>query len=76
MEPWYKKKSLSIKRNMVFLQDNAPSHAAKKTVGYLMKVGFKIQRLMKWPACSPDLNPIENPWNILNRKMYEGGRQF
>jgi len=31
---------------------------------------------MRWPAKSPDLNPIENLWGILAYKVYEHGRQF
>ena len=31
---------------------------------------------MEWLACSPDLNPIENLWGILSRKVYENGKQF
>ena len=31
---------------------------------------------MKWPARSPDLNPIENIWGIMARDVYRSGRQF
>ena len=31
---------------------------------------------MLWPACSPHLNPIENFWSILKRKIYEDGKQY
>ena len=31
---------------------------------------------MKWPACSPDLNPIEIIWSVLKRQVYRDGSQF
>ena len=32
--------------------------------------------MMPWPAYSPDLNPIENLWEIMTQHVYAGGRQF
>ena len=31
---------------------------------------------MEWPPNSPDLNPIENMWSIIKRKVYANGKQF
>ena len=31
---------------------------------------------MDWPALSPDLNPIENLWGIVVRKVYDQGKKY
>ena len=31
---------------------------------------------MDWPALSPDLNPIENLWDIVARQVYGQGKQY
>ena len=74
--PWYKTQPLSFKRKAILMHDGAPSHSAKKTVAFLSQHGFKEDRLMKWPANSSDLNPIENLWSVLKRRIYQDGRQF
>ena len=46
--------------NLVFMQDNAPGHAARVTMQELEERGIHV---IKWVPFSPDLNPIEALWN-------------
>uniref|UniRef100_I3JDK3 Calpain catalytic domain-containing protein n=1 Tax=Oreochromis niloticus TaxID=8128 RepID=I3JDK3_ORENI len=73
---WYRKKSASFKKNMIFMQDNAPSHASKYSTVWLARKGIKEEKLMTWPPCSPDLNPIENLWSIIKCEIYKEGKQY
>uniref|UniRef100_A0A914DTN0 Uncharacterized protein n=1 Tax=Acrobeloides nanus TaxID=290746 RepID=A0A914DTN0_9BILA len=61
------------RKNLVFQQDNASIHTSRETLGWLAS---KNVTLLKWPACSPDLNPIENLWGIIVRHLYANNRQF
>ena len=60
------KKAFNSKTNFTLMQDNAPPH----TSNYATKF-FKTQRIpvMKWPPSSPDLNPIENIWDIIDDRL-------
>lgn len=56
-----------------FLQDNASIHVSHETVAWLNQ--NDIYRVPH-PAISPDLNPCENVFGYMSRKVYENGRQF
>ena len=65
--PLLEDQSLSLRKKIMFMPDNAPSHSAKATTQYLASLGFKNNNLMIWPPNAPDLNAIENFWSIIKR---------
>ena len=76
LEPWLDDLPLLLRRNLIFMHDNAPSHSARATKEFLASLGIHGEKLMDWPPCSPDLNPIENFWAIIKRNVYADGQQF
>ena len=51
---------------LIFQQDLAPAHTAKCINTWFNDNGITV---LDWPANLPDLNPIENLWGIVKRKM-------
>jgi transposase len=49
-----------------FLYYGAPFHTSKKVKDFLKDEDMEV---MDWLGNSPDLNPIENVWNIMKNKL-------
>ena len=54
--------TVSMRPDLVVMQDNATSHSAART-----KRGLSERKIvpLEWPPFSPDLNPIEHVWNMM-----------
>ena len=53
-------------RDFIWQQDNAPCHHGPAARHFFESRNIHV---MKWPAYSPDLSPIENIWNILQYRL-------
>lgn len=58
--------TMHLHRTSIFLHDGAPCHKAKKVSEWLRSNNIQV---LDWPGNSPDLNPIENMWNIMKNKL-------
>lgn len=57
----------------IFQQDGASIHTAHSTMAWFFE--RRVLRL-QWPSRSPDLNPMENLWAILEQTVYHNGKIY
>ena len=60
-------------RDCIFQQDNASIHASSITRTFFNEQDIDV---LDWPARSPDLNPIENIWGLLAKRVYPPGKYY
>ena len=55
------------------MQDGAPAHKANLTQQWLRDHDIPFIHREEWPGNSPDLNPIENFWDLLQQHVTPPG---
>jgi hypothetical protein len=48
----------------ILMDDNGRPHSARVVTDYLEN---EMIEPMEWPSCSPDMNPIEHAWDMLQK---------
>jgi len=60
-----------LQDTFVFQQDNAPSHHAKDTIKLSQQQTPDFMGYDAWPPNSPELNPVDIVWHVMQQTVYE-----
>lgn len=53
--------------DIIFMHDKSPVHTARRTQNWFAR--HNVDMVYDWPSKAPDMNPIENVWAEMERKL-------
>jgi len=68
MAPHHKELKQREGVDFIFQHDNDPKHKSHVAQNYLRNQNYTV---LDWASQSPDMNPIENLWNLVKRAIYQ-----
>jgi hypothetical protein len=68
MAPHYKEMKQQHGVNFIFQHDNDPKHTSRVAQNYLQNQQYEV---LDWSSQSPDMNPIENLWQLVKKGLYD-----